>query len=106
VLHLVNGGKALGNMGHRQQLWAKHEIASTVARCEAARGRPRRRRAGRHGTITAPSASVVSLAYRSPCRRYSDRMISVQAIVASVVVRDHDGITGRRNHSAIFCSAA
>jgi DNA-binding CsgD family transcriptional regulator len=89
-------------MGQRQQLRAEYEIASTVARRETPRGRPRRRPAGRHGTITASSASVVSLAYRSPFRRYSDSVISVQAIVASVVVRNRDGIIGRRNHSAYF----
>src|SRR5665213_2061078 len=48
------------------------------------RGRPIDERGGMNGSSNAHSASVKSLAYRSPARRYCARVISVQGIVGSI----------------------
>ena len=56
------------------------------------RGRPTRNLAGMCGSISAHSSSVVSLAYRSPSRRYLMRVISVHDIFGS------PSLTPRQNH--------
>src|SRR5512147_345036 len=68
-------------------------MASSTARILVSRGRPTRNFAGMCGSISAHSSSVVSLAYRSPSRRYLMRVISVHDILGSPSL-----LTPRQNH--------
>src|SRR5215471_11537290 len=77
-------------------------MASTTERKLVVRGRPTPAGSGISGSSTAHSASVVSLAKRSPARRYCARVISVQDMVLSIESSQIDGITSRWNHSLLF----
>src|SRR5262245_43773421 len=77
-------------------------MASTTERKLVVRGRPTPAGSGISGSSTAHSASVVSLAKRSPSRRYCARVISVQDMVLSIESSQIDGITSRWNHSLLF----
>src|SRR5262249_30200611 len=77
-------------------------MASTTERKLVVRGRPTPAGSGISGSSTAHSASVVSLAKRSPSRRYCARVISVQDIELSIESSQIDGITSRWNHSLLF----
>src|SRR5512132_215849 len=71
-------------------------MASSTARILVSRGRPTRNFAGMCGSISAHSSSVVSLAYRSPSRRYLMRVISVHDILGSPSL-----LTPRQNHKRL-----
>src|SRR5262245_2533559 len=77
-------------------------MASTTERKLVVRGRPTPAGSGISGSSTAHSASVVSLAKRSPSRRYCARVISVQDMVLSIESSQIYGITSRWNHSLLF----